>query len=381
MHSPPGPQLRFYSGIQSDETYSNETFLLYVEIDLFLEPPFYIEASSNQYIFKLKEAIQHRSGYRLDQQRLHLCKYMSTCWSKKLKDGGKLGDYGVFENNMHDYQLFVTKRNINRHMNFTATPNVTHYEYAMMSYHVYEPSGQFLDGWNVTVYNPPNKNDLVLAAYVNVARHQCVISIRGTVLTGSVFYNLLTDLRLFFTNQAIDIYDAARAEVHDALISIPGLGPTSYDISFTGHSLGAALAESFACTYQAYAVTFDSPGTERILNNDPDCQKNIRNGYQPQERIRTYLGTYANIINVANPQSGNAYKEQSIKGTLWPTFFEHLTEHASQQFLLCLLLIQSMKPVAFHLLPPEIPKRIRLNIILTNKLLQLSIHVEKCPLS
>jgi hypothetical protein len=70
------------------------------------------------------------------------------------------------------------------------------------------------------------------------------------------------------------------------------------------------------------------------------------------------------FVKSFDPISGSAYNQQSIEGILWPTFVEYLTESLSSQFLLCLLLIQSMKPVAFYLFPAQIPKRVRLNIII-----------------
>ncbi|CAF1484966.1 unnamed protein product, partial [Rotaria sordida] len=174
-----------------------------------------------------------------------------------------------------------------------------------MSSHVYQPTEPFLDDWHVIRYDLPNKNGLALAIYINPERHQCVISIRGTDLTSSFLNNPITDLRLLFTNQAIDTFDSARLLLfHDEPLYIPRRDSIPYIISFTGHSLGAALAESFACVYNAYAVTFDSPGTKHILENDPSCRTNIELGYNPKEHIHTYLGAYANLVNVANPQFG-----------------------------------------------------------------------------
>ncbi|CAF1343144.1 unnamed protein product, partial [Rotaria sordida] len=127
--------------------------------------------------------------------------------------------------------------------------------------------------------------------------------------------------RLLFTNQAIDTFDSARLLLfHDEPLYIPRRDSIPYIISFTGHSLGAALAESFACVYNAYAVTFDSPGTKHILENDPSCRKNIELGYNPKEHIHTYLGAYANLVNVANPQFG-----QQLVSIWLPAFLQTLS--------------------------------------------------------
>ncbi|CAF1044369.1 unnamed protein product [Rotaria sordida] len=95
------------------------------------------------------------------------------------------------------------------------------------------------------------------------------------------------------------------AERHQYVIAIRGVHSSNdlipIVISFTGHSLGAALAESLACIYHTHAVTFDSPGTKHILSNDPSCQTNIDLGYNPKTSIHTYLGPHANLIHVARP--------------------------------------------------------------------------------
>ena len=212
-------------------------------------------------------------------------------------------------------------------------------EYARISSHVYQPDGPFLDDWNVTVYNSSNKNGLALASFVNAQRHQCVISVRGTVLQLSrlgILNNIFTDLRLLLTKHTIDIFDSARLLVfHDEPIFIPDLDSIPYAVSFTGHSLGAALAESFACAVQGYAVTFDSPGTKEILNNDPYCQENINKGYKPGEHVLTYLGTYANLINTANPQFGNIIylKQFGISGGTRSADFYYINSSATCVFL------------------------------------------------
>lgn len=53
------------------------------------------------------------------------------------------------------------------------------------------------------------------------------------------------------------------------------------------------------------------------------AKTNIRNGYRPQKRIRTYLGTYANRINVANPQFGEVFylKQFGVKNNNSPDEF------------------------------------------------------------
>jgi hypothetical protein len=305
MNSSSTSQICFFSGNKTNTIYPNITFTLLVIVNSSKEKSFEIETNLNKFIYKLKETIQQLTGYRCDQQRLRLVSQTYFDLQRKLLDGHKLGDYVTIINNTCQYKLIVHKRTGNKNIRFDSIPNVTHYEYVKMSSHVYQPNEPFLDGWDVIRYNLPNKNGLSLAVYVNPERHQCVISIRGTDITLSFFSNLITDLRLFFTNQAIDTFDSARLLLfHDESLHIPRRDSIPYVISFTGHSLGAALAESFACVYNGYAVTFDSPGTEHILHNDQSCRTNMELGYNPKVYIHTYLGAYANLFNVGNPQSG-----------------------------------------------------------------------------
>ncbi|UJR17875.1 hypothetical protein I4U23_004774 [Adineta vaga] len=299
------PEVCLSSNKKALSIYSNITFTLLVKCNFVKEKSFEIETNLNTYIYQLKEIVQQRTGYPRDQQRLHFVSHTYFDLHKNLQDNHKLGDYITIMNNTCQYILRVYKRKEKRNFIFDSIPNVTHYEYVQMSSHVYQPNEPFLDGWYVKQYNLPNKNGLSLTAYINPERHQCVISIRGTDLTSSFFDNPITDLRLLFTNQAIDTFDSARLLLfHDKFLHIPRKNGNPYVISFTGHSLGAAIAESFACAYKAYAVTFDSPGTKHILENDPSCRTNIEVGYNLTEHIHIYLGAYANLINIANPQSG-----------------------------------------------------------------------------
>ncbi|CAF1018110.1 unnamed protein product [Adineta steineri] len=298
-------QICLSSGNNIHTIYSNSTFTLLVKCNFGKEKSFEIETNLNTYIYELKQIIQQKTGHPHDQQRLEFTSRSYFELHRNLQDTHKLGDYITIENNTCKYILRVYKRKENKHLIFNSIPNVTHYEYVMMSSHVYQPNESFLDGWHVKQFNLPNKNGLSLVAYINPERHQCVISIRGTDLTSSLFNNPITDLRLLFTNQAIDTFDSARLLLfYDKLLHIPRQNGIPYVVSFTGHSLGAALAESFACVYNGYAVTFDSPGTKHILHNDPSCRTNIELGYNLTEHIHNYLGAYANVVNVANPQSG-----------------------------------------------------------------------------
>ncbi len=70
-------------------------------------------------------------------------------------------------------------------------------------------------------------------------------------------------------------------------------GIASYQVSHTGHSLGAVLAELSAQTDNTSAVTFDSPGSQSIQIPRP----------YPNAPIITYLDP-PNAINTLNAHSG-----------------------------------------------------------------------------
>ncbi|CAF1516408.1 unnamed protein product [Adineta ricciae] len=298
-------QMCLLSSSKVNRNYSNSTFTLHVQSGFRKNKSFDIVTSLNTSIYELKKIIEQRSGLPCDQQELQFISDVEFASYRNVQDNLKLGDYISNQDHVCKYVLRVYRRRRKPKFVFNILPNVTHYEYVRMSSHVYQPEDPFLPGWHVRKLDFPNRNGLFLAAYINAERHQCVISARGTDLTKGFLFNPITDLRLLFTNQAIDTFDSARTMLfHDGTLHLPYSNDSSYVISFTGHSLGAALAESLACTYKGYAVTFDSPGTRHILHNDPSCEKNIEDGYNVTEHVHTYLGTYANIINVANPQSG-----------------------------------------------------------------------------
>ncbi len=258
---------------KTNAIYPNTTFQMTVEVTSPKGQLFETETNLNESIYG------NRTRYCCDQQQLKFVSYPCIKVEKK----------------------FEKKKNIQ----FDSIPNVTHYEYAKMSSHAYHPHEKFLHGWKVFPSNISNRNGLAYTAYYNAERHQYVIAIRGVQLALGYFFNLITYKRLFFTDQIIDTLDSARMSIfHDNSLHIPSNDPIPTVISFTGHSLGAALAESLACIYHAHAVTFDSPGTKHILSNDPTCQKNIDLGYNSKVFIHTYLSPHANLINVARPQFG-----------------------------------------------------------------------------
>lgn len=76
-----------------------------------------------------------------------------------------------------------------------------------------------------------------------------------------------------------------------------------YHISFTGHSLGACIAEVVAARFGCLAVTFDSPGTLGLINKDPfNSHKELA-----KELILSFLSA-PNLINCCNQHAGRLYR-------------------------------------------------------------------------
>ncbi|CAF1381306.1 unnamed protein product [Adineta steineri] len=370
----------YYPDIETEEKYSKNTFSITVEFGAPVTGYLLIETSCNQKISEIKKKIQQkRIDYTVNQQILVLLWHNDDKTLVILENEKKLGDYINSNCDCNDilspqFDLYpwniqksvlstcdqcrieVYKRFTYEDVVFTSEPNVTHYEYAMMSSHVYEPNKLFLHDWYVINHNPPHKNGLAFAIYMNTKRHQLVVSIRGTIVTtslSSILDNILTDIRLFLSTQNIDTFDTARLLLFsDESLTIPHPDSHKYSVSFTGHSLGAALAECFACYYQAYAITFDSPGTSRILNNDPICQRNIKKeGYEPEKKIRTYLGNYVNVINAANPQFGGVMylKQFGVDHDTDLNEFYYIKSSAASIFLAACLFMTTAHKRVFEL--------------------------------
>lgn len=76
-----------------------------------------------------------------------------------------------------------------------------------------------------------------------------------------------------------------------------------YTISITGHSLGGATAEILAARVALAAVTFDSPGTQGIIDRD---HQDRHYTYDPKQFI-SFMSA-PNIINCCHPHVGTCYR-------------------------------------------------------------------------
>lgn len=127
---------------------------------------------------------------------------------------------------------------------------------------------------------------------------------------------------------------------HQPSYDVKGIGRLStefsdYHLAFTGHSLGAWLAELCTATFHrlhAYAVTFDSPGAgpmleklnETNIQDSPDFRLS-------QLNITTYL-TAPNLINTCHPHVGQVRRlypkssEESVSFFGWKKAEEQLVQ-------------------------------------------------------
>ena len=187
------------------------------------------------------------------------------------------------------------------------------YIYALMSSHVYsdvktretlakEGNERF---WKVChIYR--GTSGYFGAIYINTKVNHIVVAHRGT----NSLLSVVEDVRGVIRNATSPQKEEAFALVNEALRLLRE-DYEGYSVSFTGHSLGAFLAELsvFYCKRQGLhnvnAVTFESPGSkeslEKLQSNLQDHAIDLNN-----LDIVGYV-TYPNLINTYNHHIGTMY--------------------------------------------------------------------------
>lgn len=187
------------------------------------------------------------------------------------------------------------------------------YIYALMSSHVYndvktrealakEGNERF---WKVCHVHK-GTSGYFGAIYINTKMNHIVVAHRGTNSIGAV----IEDVRGVICNATSPQKEEAFALVNEALRLLRE-EYEGYSISFTGHSLGAFLAELsvFYCKRQGFhnvnAVTFESPGSKESLEK---LQSNLESHTIDLSNldIVAYV-TYPNLINTYNHHVGTMY--------------------------------------------------------------------------
>lgn len=212
--------------------------------------------------------------------------------------------------------------------NFRYYPN--DYTHALLSTHAYKSSKpqeavqldesvkEHLRNWQVErIYDDTQNSGYYGVIYKNDKTHQIVLAHRGSesIIEGLFSQNSdwKTNLEEILGGRIIVGQQARNFQAtYDAIILAK---KTGYRLSFTGHSLGAWLAELSAFYSHAYfnypnvkAVTFDSPGTEPMMKK---LQPNIRDKHARIKlediEIVTYLAD-PNPANSCNPHVGKVYR-------------------------------------------------------------------------
>ena len=170
-------------------------------------------------------------------------------------------------------------------------------------------------GWApLATSNPTTDDDFGYfgVAFVNRATREIVIAHRGTnQLFGHDFdddFGLLDGLA---NNNVPQQYGSAGIrdvdnigarkfidDVHQKIALNSSI--QDFTVSYTGHSLGAVLAELSAAQDRLTAVTFDSPGSLSIMQMHPEY------GFNPNVPIVSYLA-HPNIVNTINSHAGTLY--------------------------------------------------------------------------
>ncbi len=205
----------------------------------------------------------------------------------------------------------------------------TAYEYGLLSIHSYTDAkiGEILKladndydlhlrNWNVKAIYRNDENGYYGVLYQNTNTCQLVLAHRGTEFSGlkeELFghKDVSTDINGIVLNKIVKpIYEAYLATENSIKIAKEAQLP----LSFTGHSLGAWLAELsayFSFKHLDYmhtrALTFDSPGSYDIFETlKSNIHSHHDNSYLEHLDIITYL-SIPNVVNSCNGHIGEVY--------------------------------------------------------------------------
>ncbi len=118
----------------------------------------------------------------------------------------------------------------------------------------------------------------------------------------TVLTDLTNDLLRNYGFQSIADKSISKETFTQLILKLVKNQETTISMSHTGHSLGALLAEFTACCFDQVAVTFDSPGSKRILKYLAKIKgQSIKKDYH--SLITTYFAE-PNIINVTDEHVG-----------------------------------------------------------------------------
>ncbi|MGI9215161.1 MAG: lipase family protein, partial [Gammaproteobacteria bacterium] len=193
------------------------------------------------------------------------------------------------------------------------------YVYALMSKQVYEGSklqkGDTLSSddytkWKIEEVVYDINSEYFGAIYVNRQDNWIVVAHRGTNTLKACMADLEGIYLNKFTRQKQVVY-----ELVDRAIKLAK--DKEFNLSFTGHSLGAFLAELsvFYCYSKfefpyVHAVTFESPGSEESLKALESHMEAERVTFSELDVVG-YV-SYPNIINTCNHHIGSLYQVEPL---------------------------------------------------------------------
>jgi hypothetical protein len=231
--------------------------------------------------------------------------------------------------------------------NFLSSEESLHpsdFMHCLFSSHVYEASSrntevqfqtktkkkynQYLQGWLISEVFEHKESGYYGVLYKNAEKEQLVLAHRGTKFELADLFkkdsSLKTDIEGIVKGSIVPQQEQAfiaLAKAIEVMRNAKKNDKIEFELSTTGHSLGAWLAEQ--CTYfyrsdfenQPYgkaikAVTFDSPGSARTMES---FEPNVRNKENQQKKeletldIVTYLSA-PNLINSCNEHVGTLYR-------------------------------------------------------------------------
>lgn len=230
----------------------------------------------------------------------------------------------------YEFKKQIENKLVDNNKNYRQHPD--DFIHILLSKHVYKDSqigdhvqlgpqfDVYLANWKVKkIYDDTNTSGYYAVIYKNKNDHQVVLAIRGTEGGGAgVIKSLLkknsdwkTNLEEILGGQIVIGQQARNYQATYEAIKIAKA--KKYRLSFTGHSLGAWLAELsvfyshvYFKHYKVKAVTFDSPGALPMMEKLQPNIVNRTNVELTDLKIVTYLAT-PNPVNCCNSHVGEVF--------------------------------------------------------------------------
>ncbi len=182
----------------------------------------------------------------------------------------------------------------------------SHYIYALLSNNTYHNATYNLPpGWKEFKGAFPiliSSDNFYAVPYVNDALKKIIIAFRGS----DTWKNYAADDIEIFVNWAPSLFLNKAIPFVEAVITEAIRQHPDFEISFTGHSLGAVIAELCAANYKRPAVTFESPGSRKMID-DFTQKKQLPSDALVTTRIVSYQAAIS-AINRINPYLGTRYR-------------------------------------------------------------------------